>query len=882
MYYSAIGVLAVLILLIVNQDILRNPKTSYDKPAWKVYRRFLFAVLAYYITDILWGIIESQKMARLLFIDTTVYFIAMAVGILFWAEYTVAYLEMNSIHGRLLVLSGRLLAAIVSFVAIVNTFKPILFSVDSDCVYQALPVRYVLLTIQIVLLLLISVYAFISMFRHGKARKYQRYRILGSFGFIMALLLFVQLWFPYLPLYSVGYMLGTSLLHTFVAADEKEEHKRELMETKKITELNDTISALLNNMPGMAFTKDAQTGVYLACNQSFAEYAKKEKTEDVVGLTDAEIFDAETAARLLEDDRTALSLSKPYIFFEDVPDAAGEQRQLQTTKVKYKDTLGRICVLGICQDVTDMVRIQHEHAMTKEAYEKAVSSGLLYNNIAVTLARDYIDMYYINTDSEEYIEYKISEDNSTLSEIRRGWHFFSDCRKELAESVFEDDRDAFMMALKRKTLMKILSRKDTFAMTYRQMDAGSMVYVNMKISRMEDEKYIIMGITNVDAEIRETMAKNKSLADALDRAEKANREKTTVVAEMIRRIRTPLNAIIGFDTFALKNDAIDSRTRKYLEEIAQSSNELLEAINDMHDVIRPESENETPKDEVKPEDTAEEKIVRKEDLYVLVVDDDPIEAKYSGAVIKEAGIRADFCTSGQEALHMIEKQYNKKQPYNLVLMDWNMPGMNGQETTAEIRKLYGKDITVAVLTAYDWDDIQEEVQVVGVENYIQKPLLVSNVSEKIEKIGIHSISEENEEKPTANLSGRRILLAEDVDLNAGILVDSLEMENIKVDHAINGRVAVDLFEKSTEGIYAAILMDVRMPVMDGLEAARVIRSMDRADAKRIPIIALTAKTFEDDIQRSMQSGMNAHLSKPIEIDELVRVLGEQVYEAERL
>jgi CheY-like chemotaxis protein len=368
----------------------------------------------------------------------------------------------------------------------------------------------------------------------------------------------------------------------------------------------------------------------------------------------------------------------------------------------------------------------------------------------------------------------------------------------------------------------------------------------------------------------------------LSRDEKANREKTTVVAEMIRRIRTPLNAIIGFDTFALKNDAIDSRTRKYLEEIAQSSNELLEAINDVHDVIRPESENETPKDEVKPEDAAEEKIVRKEDLYVLVVDDDPIEAKYAGAVIKEAGIRADFCTSGQEALHMIEKQYNKKQPYNLVLMDWNMPGMNGQETTAEIRKLYGKDITVAVLTAYDWDDIQEEAQVVGVENYIQKPLLVSNVSEKIERIGIHSISEENEEKPTANLSGRRILLAEDVDLNAGILVDSLEMENIKVDHAINGRVAVDLFEKSTEGIYAAILMDVRMPVMDGIEAARVIRSMDRADAKRIPIIALTAKTFEDDIQRSMQSGMNAHLSKPIEIDELVRVLGEQVYEAERL
>ncbi|MBQ2580256.1 MAG: response regulator, partial [Ruminococcus sp.] len=124
-------------------------------------------------------------------------------------------------------------------------------------------------------------------------------------------------------------------------------------------------------------------------------------------------------------------------------------------------------------------------------------------------------------------------------------------------------------------------------------------------------------------------------------------------------------------------------------------------------------------------------------------------------------------------------------------------------------------------------------------------------------------------------------LAEDVQINAEIMMDMLEMENIKVDHAENGKVAVELFEKSTSGIYSAILMDVRMPQMDGLEAARTIRAMDREDAKRIPIIALTANAFDEDVQLSLQAGMNAHLNKPVEADHLIRILGELIYEAEQ-
>ncbi|MCR5544832.1 MAG: response regulator [Eubacterium sp.] len=1018
MYYSAIGLIAILVELVVNQDILLNPKESYNRPVWKVYRRFLIAVLIYHVTDILWGILESRKLDRLLFADTTVYFIAMSISIFFWAQFTVAYLNEKHKFGRFIVLTGHIIAVLITFLVVINIFVPILFEVDYECNYKPLPVRYGVLTCQILMFLLISIFAITSSFQLDKvSAKKQRYRIIASFGIIMAVLLFIQLLFPLLPVYSIGYMLGTCMLHTFVAADEKEEFRRGQEETKKVTALKDTIYSLLNNMPGMAYTKDAKTGVYLACNKEFVEYAHKENSEEVLGHTDYELFDAETAAHFVEADKIALSLSNSYVFFEDVLDAAGNQRQLQTTKLKYTDTMGRLCVLGMCQDVTDMVRIQHEHAMTKEAYESAVSTSIMYTNIAESLARDYIDMYYINKDTEEYVEYRHGEDGSGLSEVRRGWHFFSDCKKELAENVYPDDRDSFLQAMNRRALMKALRKKNTFVMTYRHMGDNGPVYVTMKVSLMEDEQFIIIGITDVDAEIRETMAKNEALEEALRSVEEANRSKTSFLSGMSHEIRTPLNSIIGLDSLALRNEKLDDQTKDYLKKIGDSANDLLSIINKILDMSRIESglvsinkedfslnamleqinstvsaqcndkglkyecqvinqidslyygdENKlrtmllnalsnavrctaapgkikliveintevdnspticfcikdtgkginnydsglgmeitkkvaemmggSIKAEVKDgvgtefylsvvlqnsskKDTDQDSRIDLENMYILIVDDDPIEMEHAKTILEEVGIRADICTSGQEALRKMEVQHVKKKPYNLVLMDWNMPGMNGKETSEEIQKLYSDESTIVALTAYNWEDIKEEANQVGVEYFLSKPLFANNVIDKFEQIARKSNMGLFKKKNKAKLSGRRILLAEDVKINAEILMDSLEIENIKTDYAENGKAAVEMFEKSTAGIYAAILMDVRMPVMDGLEATRTIRSMEREDAKKIPIIALTANTFDEDVQRSIHAGMNAHISKPIEMDSLLRVLGELIYEAEQ-
>ena len=264
-------------------------------------------------------------------------------------------------------------------------------------------------------------------------------------------------------------------------------------------------------------------------------------------------------------------------------------------------------------------------------------------------------------------------------------------------------------------------------------------------------------------------------------------------------------------------------------------------------------------------------------LKVLVVDDDQITAEHARTVLDEVGIHTDVCFDGPTALRMIDLQHAKQKPYNLVLMDWKMPGMDGLEASRLIRERYDNETTVIILTAYNWDEIAGETVV---DSFLAKPLFASNVLEEFERIAQRNKMSLFKEKQRAELSGRRILLAEDMEINAEIMIDILSLEDVEVDHAENGKIALDMFAKSEPGVYSAILMDVRMPVMDGLEAASAIRKLERPDAENIPIIALTANAFDEDVQRSLQAGMNAHLTKPVESAHLFQTLGELIYEAE--
>ncbi|MDO5476104.1 MAG: response regulator [Eubacteriales bacterium] len=266
----------------------------------------------------------------------------------------------------------------------------------------------------------------------------------------------------------------------------------------------------------------------------------------------------------------------------------------------------------------------------------------------------------------------------------------------------------------------------------------------------------------------------------------------------------------------------------------------------------------------------EDDVIHPHELCVLVIDDDPIACEHAQLVLGQVGVNCEKALSGAEGLQMVKVRHARREPYNLILMDWRMPDMDGIETTRRIRSAVGSETPVIILTSYNWDEIEEEAKEAGVDTFAAKPLFAGTVLDEFREAFKKKNAKRKREK--VDLKSRRVLLAEDVTVNAEIMIMVLSMREIQVDHAENGRIAVEMFAEHEEGYYDAVLMDMRMPEMDGLEATRRIRAMNRSDAKDIPIIALTANAFDEDVQQSMQAGLNAHLSKPVEPEVLFETL----------
>jgi len=258
------------------------------------------------------------------------------------------------------------------------------------------------------------------------------------------------------------------------------------------------------------------------------------------------------------------------------------------------------------------------------------------------------------------------------------------------------------------------------------------------------------------------------------------------------------------------------------------------------------------------------------DLSVLVIDDDPIACEHAQVVLGQLGISCDKALDGAEGVEMAKVRHARREPYDLIIVDWKMPGMDGVETTRQIRASLGEETPIIILTSYNWEDIMEKATNAGVNTFVAKPLFAGSVMDEFRAaFNRKSLDVGSSE---ADLTGKRILLAEDMLVNAEILMMMLATENMDAEHAENGQIAVDMFADHEPGYYDAILMDLRMPEMDGLTATRTIRAMEREDARTIPIIALTANAFDEDVQRSMQAGLNAHLSKPVEANTLFETL----------
>ena len=287
-----------------------------------------------------------------------------------------------------------------------------------------------------------------------------------------------------------------------------------------------------------------------------------------------------------------------------------------------------------------------------------------------------------------------------------------------------------------------------------------------------------------------------------------------------------------------------------------------------------------PLKESRRRQTAGEDGIRPQDLSVLVIDDEELAQGYARSVLEDAGVAADVCGSGREALEMIRLRHARSEAYNVILVDLRMPEQDGVEVTREIRKVLGDKAAVIILTAYDWSDVEEAAVEAGVDAFMAKPLIASGVLYEVQQAFLRKQANQEEETP-ADLTGRRILLAEDMLVNAEIMKELLSMMGMEAEHAENGKLAVEMLASHPAGYYDAILMDVRMPVMDELKATETIRALDHPDAETIPIIAMTANAFDEDVQRSLRAGMNAHLAKPVEPERMFKTLSEMIGRRER-
>jgi len=258
---------------------------------------------------------------------------------------------------------------------------------------------------------------------------------------------------------------------------------------------------------------------------------------------------------------------------------------------------------------------------------------------------------------------------------------------------------------------------------------------------------------------------------------------------------------------------------------------------------------------------------------MLVVDDDSDICRNVVKAMAETGVEVEYVTSGESALEYVADAAQSDNPVELILLDWYMPGMDGLETARRLREDPSHNIPIILLTAYDWEEIGPQAMDIGIDHFLQKPFFLSNFKDAVHRVmGGGSVQEEKQEMDVIN--GKHIMIVEDIEVNRMILVKIMTSRGATCEIAENGQKAVEMFTGSEPGTYDIILMDVQMPVMDGYEATRQIRASEHPEAKTVPIVAMTANAFADDVRAALESGMDAHVAKPIIMENLEKTLRE--------
>lgn len=552
--------------------------------------------------------------------------------------------------------------------------------------------------------------------------------------------------------------------------------------------------------------------------------------------------------------------------------------QLKVTRMIEKE--GTHIVIGISS--------VDEQMKAMEAFEMAHHASITFGRVATALAGDYFSIYVVDLDTDHFVEYSATKEFDTLGVEKNGEDFFNLSRRNMLRLIYEDDRERFMGTFYREKVMSILERDKIFTMKYRLVFGDTPVWVSMKATLLEDNdgRHLIIGTNNIEAQMEREAEYQRRVREARTSA------RNDFLANMSHDIRTPMNAIVGYTNIAKSNKHKPETVADALDKIGSSSHYLLSLINDILDISKIES----GKMQIScgPCDLAE-LFRRIEDITALQAKKKSLVINYCYDNICHYQVITDELRIEQIIINIVSNAIKYTPPGKTVdLIAEEVPSPGGKNKYRFIIRDTGIGIKEDYMPHIFESFTREERTTV---NRIQGTGLGLAITAKIvemmggtisvkSKLGegseftvelelepFETDSQANaENSENIDLAGHRILLVEDNAINAEIARMILEQYGAEVQQAENGKIGLEALQEKGPGYYDAVLMDIQMPVMNGFEATKAIRALGGAYATALPIIAMSANAYDEDVRDCLAAGMNGHIAKPFNPDELMRIL----------
>ena len=529
-----------------------------------------------------------------------------------------------------------------------------------------------------------------------------------------------------------------------------------------------------------------------------------------------------------------------------------------------------------------------EQMKAMEAFETAHHASITFGRVASALAGDYFSIYVVDLDTDRFVEYFATEEYDKLGVEKTGEDFFNVSRRNMSRLVFEDDRERVMGTFYREKIMSILERDRIFTMKYRLVFGDTPIWVSMKATLLEDNdgRHLIIGTNNIEAQMKREEEYQQRVREARISA------RNDFLANMSHDIRTPMNAIVGYTNIAKTNKHQPETVADALDKIGSSSHYLLSLINDILDISKIES----GKMQISygPCDLAA-LFRRIEDITALQAKKKFLVITYCHDSVRHYKVKSDELRLEQILINIISNAIKYTPSGKTVdLIAEELPSSGGKNKYRFIIRDTGIGIKEDYLPHIFESFTREERTTV---NRIQGTGLGLAITAKIvemmggtisvkSKLGEGSeFTVELELEPldmdsqtnadnseSIDLAGHRILLVEDNAINAEIARMILEQYGAEVQQADNGKIGLEALQEKGPGYYDAVLMDIQMPVMNGFEATKAIRALGGAYATALPIIAMSANAYDEDVRDCLAAGMNGHIAKPFNPDELMRIL----------